>query len=127
MALMKLLDAMFSAQSAAMAQDPSSSASPPRRSSSKSSWNLLLTPRALHLIPRSREEFPLDKEGSPSPEVGALSLNALCFAGHLVTKSNEEVERIREREGGVALLLAEVGRGPVEDVTVQATGTEGVN
>ena len=114
-ALMKLLDAMFSAM--AVAQDAASV--------NKRSWNLLLTSRALHLIPRNVEEYPLQEQGPADDEVGPLSLNALCFAGHLVTKSNEEIERIRRHPGGIKAILAEVGRRPVLDFTVAATSTEG--
>ncbi|CAO1620331.1 unnamed protein product [Sympodiomycopsis kandeliae] len=122
--LMKLLDAMFQARSAAMINDdPSGSGRRP----SHTSWNLLLTRRAMHLIPREKEEFRLDQHGGEqkSQEIGALSLNALCFAGHLVTKSNEEVEEIRKFPGGVRGILKHVGRKPVSDFTVASTGTEG--
>lgn len=77
--LMKLLDAMFSAKAAAAALDE------PVSGPKGASWNLLLTKRAMHLIPREQEDYPLHEEGEPHEEVGPLSLNALCFAGHLVS------------------------------------------
>lgn len=120
-ALMKLLDAMFTARTAASLGEVD--AAPRRRGSA--SWNLLLTPRAMHLIPRELEEYPLQDQGPSNAEVGPLSLNALCFAGHLVTKSNEEIDRIRQHAGGVSSILGAVGRRPVLDHTVASTGTEG--
>lgn len=74
--MLRLLDAMFQARSAAIVAEQEV------KSTRGTSWNLLLTKRAMHLIPRSMEEFPLRGE---SEEVGNLSLNALCFAGHLVS------------------------------------------
>lgn len=42
-----------------------------------------------------------------------------------VTKSNEEVERIKEYPGGIRAILSQVGVKPVSDFTVASTGTEG--
>ncbi|CAO1629521.1 unnamed protein product [Parajaminaea phylloscopi] len=125
-ALMRLLDAMFSARSAAA--DGPEAATPKTRG--QTSWNLLLTQRAMHLIPRDREEYPLHEAAqsdgeADSDEVGPLSLNALCFAGHLVTKSNEEISRIRSHAGGVKTILSSVARKPVLDYTVASLGPEG--
>ncbi|PWN23189.1 hypothetical protein BCV69DRAFT_297137 [Microstroma glucosiphilum] len=123
-ALMKLLDAMFSAQAAAISHDDGASAQPAPARRGARSWNLLLTGKAMHLIPRDKEDFPLGEEGPQNEEVGHLSLNALCFAGHLVTKSNEEVERIKSHPGGVRNILSQVGRRPVSDFTVATPNSD---
>lgn len=118
--MMRLLDAMFQARSAAIVAEQ------PIPQTRGTSWNLLLTKRALHLIPRVMEEFPLNESaGGDNAEVGPLSLNALCFAGHLVTKSNEEIDAIKAYPGGIRAILAQVGVKPVSDFTVASTGTEG--
>lgn len=85
---MKLLDAMFSAQAAAIAQGDETSGQPAPARRGPRSWNLLLTGKAMHLIPRDKEDYPLGEEGPQDDEVGDLSLNALCFAGHLVSTSS---------------------------------------
>lgn len=83
---MKLLDSMFTARAVAVEQGGTVS------NGRGTSWNLLLTKRAMHLIPREREEYPLDEDGEPHEEVGPLSLNALCFAGHFVSLFSSLVE-----------------------------------
>lgn len=116
--LLKLLDSMFQARSAAIV------AQQEIKQTRGTSWNLLLTKRAIHLIPRVMEDFPLG-QGIDNEEVGNLSLNALCFAGHLVTKSNEEIGQIKQYPGGIRAILSQVGVKPVSDFTVASTGTEG--
>lgn len=85
---MKLLDAMFSAQAAAITQGDEASGQPVPARRGARSWNLLLTRKAMHLIPRDKEDYPLGEEGPQNEEIGDLSLNALCFAGHLVSTSS---------------------------------------
>ena len=116
--MLKLLDTMFQARSAAIVAEQEI------RQTRGTSWNLLLTKRAIHLIPRVMEDFPLG-QGIDDEEVGDLSLNALCFAGHLVTKSNQEIEHIKKYPGGIRAILSQVGVKPVSDFTVASTGTEG--
>lgn len=122
LALTRLLDAMFTARFAATKGRKASTAS----QRDQTSWNLLLTSQAMHLIPRELEEYPLYKDAGPAgnEEVGSLSLNALCFAGHLVAKSNDEIEQIRKQEGGIKSILSRVGCKPVPDVTVACMSTE---
>ncbi|PWZ00229.1 hypothetical protein BCV70DRAFT_200381 [Testicularia cyperi] len=106
---MGLLDAMFRAR---MFGDAKSKAGRP-------SFNILLSKRALHVIPRSQEEFeglPHDQAG----KVGNLSINSLGYAGFMLTRSLEEQSELAKLEGGVEKVLATTGVAPVEDVTIQA-------
>lgn len=95
--LSKLMDAMFAARAAAISADQ------PMRTGRGISWNLLLTKQAMHLIPREQEDFPLDQEVSAGDEVGPLSLNALCFAGHLVSTIHGHRDAIMSRSADAAL------------------------
>lgn len=135
--LLGLLDALFQARiSASMAAttsaDASSSASTAGRKGPPS-WNLLLTTRAMHLIPRRKEEFDgLKKDNASSggeaatenkgevEEVGSLSVNSLGYAGHMLVKSDRELEALQSYPGGVEAVLASTGVPPVADVTTAA-------
>ncbi|PWN48619.1 hypothetical protein IE53DRAFT_363747 [Violaceomyces palustris] len=115
---MSLLDALFRARMVAQHERDEKGEKP--RPSGPPSFNILITKRAMHLIPRSKEEFDeLPRiEGEDQSTIGNLSLNALCFAGFLLTKSQAEVEALQKLKGGVPEVLAKVGIEPVPDVTV---------
>lgn len=84
------------------------------------SFNILITKRAMHLIPRSKEEFEeLPGKGDSEGKVGNLSINSLGYAGFMLTRSIEEQEALKGVEGGVEQVLRVTGVGPVADVTVQ--------
>lgn len=103
---MALLDALFRARMFS------------EEKASRPSYNILITKRAMHLIPRSQEEYtqlPKDQEG----KVGNLSINSLGYAGFMLTRSLEEQEALKGVEGGVEEVLRVTGIGPVADVTVQ--------
>ncbi|KAJ9477804.1 Diadenosine 5',5'''-P1,P4-tetraphosphate phosphorylase 2 [Pseudozyma hubeiensis] len=83
-------------------------------------FNVLITKRAMHLIPRSKEEYEgLNGKGEDG-KVGNLSINSLGYAGFMLTRSVEEQEALKAVEGGVEEVLRVTGVPPVEDVTVQA-------
>lgn len=126
MKLLSLLDAQFQARLAAYdAQKDKGASSDNHRSSP--SWNLLMTSRAMHLIPRRQEEFDglrerVSEEGKEHKEdgvdlVGSLSINSLGYAGHLLVKSLKELEYLQTHPGGVIDILRKTGTPPVEDVT----------
>ncbi|KAL9940621.1 hypothetical protein V8E36_000109 [Tilletia maclaganii] len=119
--LMSLIDAQF--QSRRVEEEPEEGGG--GSSSGKPSFNLLLSRRAFHLIPRKQGEvrIPLkgkaddaakedDASGKATTDV---SVNALGYAGLLLARSQEEVESIRDVEGGVVGILSRAGRKPVPD------------
>lgn len=132
MKLMSLLDALFQARIAAAVNDQgnasAASSSTPQTKQSPS-WNLLMTTRAMHLIPRQREEFDglqknsgtsgisamVDEDGMEL--VGALSINSLGFAGHLLVKSDQELDALQRYPGGIVDVLRHTAIAPVADVT----------
>ncbi|PKI84149.1 ATP adenylyltransferase [Malassezia vespertilionis] len=89
----ELLDAMFSVA----AKSGQKRAGPP-------SFNVLLTKRAMYVVPRAEESFDLnttdwgvfsDKEKHQAPkQVGELSINALGYAGFLLTRDMTETEAL---------------------------------
>jgi ATP adenylyltransferase len=122
MKLLSLLDALFKARISAEMMDESQSKAPKRHTSP--SWNLLMTTRAMHLIPRQKEDFDglkeliqADEEESGVDSLGTLSINALGYAGHLLVKSRGELHALHEYSGGVTEVLRHTGIAPVEDVT----------
>ncbi|PWN88146.1 hypothetical protein FA10DRAFT_268365 [Acaromyces ingoldii] len=120
--LLGLLDALFQARiSAAAAAAQAADAPQPTERRGPPSWNLLLTTRAMHLVPRQKEEFDGLKEpkaGHDDDEaVGSLSINSLGYAGHLLVKSDRELAALQAYPGGVEAVLASTGVPPVADVT----------
>ncbi|UZJ52128.1 hypothetical protein CBS101457_001448 [Exobasidium rhododendri] len=122
MKLLSLLDALFKARISAEMLGGVSKDAPKRRSSP--SWNLLMTTRAIHLIPRQEENFDglkgLVKGEDGVDSMGVLSINALGYAGHLLVKSQGESEALHSYPGGFAEILRYTGVAPVEDVTTSA-------
>lgn len=119
--LLALLDALFQAR---LSANIASSSNTNTRKSSPS-WNLLLTKKAMHLIPRLKEDFDGLKEYSKDSNIvedgieliGKLSINSLGFAGHLLVKSNQELEALQKVSGGMTEVLRHTGAEPVADVT----------
>lgn len=107
---MGLLDALFRARMFAPEGE---------KKEGRPSFNILITKRAMHLIPRSKEEFEglPGKEGSEG-KVGNLSINSLAYAGFMLTRSIEEQEALKGVQGGVEEVLRCTGVAPVEDVTL---------
>ena len=124
--LLGLLDALFQARisaAAAAAAVQAADAPPPTERRGPPSWNLLLTTRAMHLVPRQKEEFDGLKEQEAGDDdddveaVGSLSINSLGYAGHLLVKSDRELAALQAYPGGVEAVLASTGVPPVADVT----------
>lgn len=119
--LLMLIDSLFQARLLhAEAESDTSSRSQP-------SWNLLMTTSSMHLIPRQQEDFDglvrlVEQQGATHQEdgvdlVGTLSVNSLGYAGHLLVKSEKELEYLRDYPGGVAEILKQTGVPPVPDFT----------
>lgn len=109
---MSLLDALFRARM--FAQDNNTGS---EGRSARPAFNVLITKRAMHLIPRSEEEFT---DLPKNEKVGSLSINSLGYAGFMLTRSVEEQEALKGVQGGVEEVLRTTGVAPVEDVTVSA-------
>ena len=123
MKLLSLLDALFKARISADALDSSGQDHQSRPVSP--SWNLLMTTRALHLIPRNKEDFEGLREGGAQADkvddgvqlMGNVSINSLGYAGHLLVKSQEELYALQRYPGGMVEVLRQTGVAPVDDVT----------
>lgn len=73
----------------------------------------------MHLIPRRCENFVI-----PESE-DVISINALGFAGMLLVKTDEELEKVKGH--GVGLILHEVGLESVHEIQLAGTTDEAVN
>ncbi|KZO92600.1 HIT-like protein [Calocera viscosa TUFC12733] len=80
------------------------------------SYNVLVTLRHLHVIPRMREAHKLRETGEE------LSINALGFAGMLLVKSEKELEAVRKE--GVSVILRGVGCERISDAEIAPQITE---
>jgi len=120
MAFMALLDEMYHTKRVRAEherqkrdQDPSipegdtSSQAP-----SSPSYNLVMTLEHMFLFPRSAEKFTEDddKRGGLHLE---LSVNSLGFAGMLLVKGEEELEKVKSI--GVGRILGKVGMEPLKE------------
>lgn len=103
---MTLLDAMFRARMFATET----------KQAGRPAFNILITKRAMHVIPRSQEEYTDLPKGD---KVGNLSINSLGYAGFMLSRSLEEQEALKGVEGGMEQVLSKTGVEPVADVTVQ--------
>lgn len=56
-------------------------------------WNLLMTLDHLHLIPRSKPNYPLPGTSSAG---STLEVNSIAFAGMLLVKSEQELAQLEE-------------------------------
>lgn len=72
--LLGLLDALFKAKLSAAAGDASGGEAAPPVRPGPPSFNLLMTTRAMHLVPRTQEDFSLPLA---SGEKTALSINSM--------------------------------------------------
>ncbi|KAF8520474.1 ATP adenylyltransferase-domain-containing protein [Hysterangium stoloniferum] len=89
-AFLALLDLVL----VAMRHNPTQKPGPP-------SYNVLLTLDHMHVIPRSKEKHILSKTGE------VVNINALAYAGMLLTKSDIELQAVKDE--GVMKILSEVG------------------
>ncbi|KDN45733.1 hypothetical protein K437DRAFT_224121 [Tilletiaria anomala UBC 951] len=83
------------------------------------SFNLLVTRRAMHFIPRRTEEYKLEGEWPVvnGKQLGVMSINAMGFAGMLLAKHASEVEAIQRMPRGVAAILSHVGLPPAPEMS----------
>lgn len=85
----------------------------------KPSYNVIITLEHMHLIPRRCENFVI-----PESE-DVISINALGFAGMLLVKTDEELEKVKGH--GIGLILHEVGLESVHEIQLAGTTDEAVN
>ncbi|PWN42537.1 hypothetical protein IE81DRAFT_323296 [Ceraceosorus guamensis] len=121
--LFGLLEAMQQARFAALDQQTSSSQgtlSPSQSGATQNgppSYNLLMSTRAMHLIPRSKEVFELKVEEDGKEHQAELSINSMAYAGHLLAKSRAELLALQSLPGGALQVLSRTGIAGVKDVT----------
>lgn len=126
--LLSLLDALFQARIVAASAGADNRESSVKKS--PPSYNLLMTTRAMHLVPRQQEEFHglrelVQQDRTTHVEdgvelVGSVSINSLGYAGHLLVKSEKELEYLRRYPGGIAEVLKSTGVPPVADITTDS-------
>ncbi|CEH15953.1 APA1_2 [Ceraceosorus bombacis] len=121
--LFGLLEAMQQARFATLDQQISSSNatfSPSQSGATQNgppSYNLLMTTRAMHLIPRSKEVFELKVEEDGKEHQAELSINSMAYAGHLLAKNRAELLALQSLPGGALQVLSSTGIAGVKDVT----------
>lgn len=71
------------------------------------SWNLILTQQYMHIVPRTAETYSI-----PGMEGKEISINSLGFAGMLLVKDVESLQKVKEV--GVLEVLKRVGYRPVQ-------------
>lgn len=84
-----------------------------------------MTKRAMHLIPRLKENFEGLQDYSNDLKqiedgielIGKLSINSLGFAGHLLVKSSQELKALQKVHDGMTEVLRHTGAEPVAFVT----------
>ncbi|KAK0524982.1 bifunctional AP-4-A phosphorylase/ADP sulfurylase [Tilletia horrida] len=114
--LLSLIDAQFQSRRVAAEEQEAQQGGNEAPRSNKPSFNLLLTRRAFHLIPRKQGDITIPlKVGADQTTTTDVSVNSLGYAGLLLARSEEEVEAIRTVEGGVIGILTKAGREPVPD------------
>lgn len=84
----------------------------------KPSYNVIITLEHIHLIPRRYEKYKLPETGDE------VSVNSLGFAGMLLVKSDEELEKVKSH--GVGKILKGVGLESVHEVQIAGTTDEAV-
>ncbi|KXN91000.1 5',5'''-P-1,P-4-tetraphosphate phosphorylase 2 [Leucoagaricus sp. SymC.cos] len=83
------------------------------------SYNVIITLEHMHLIPRRHETFTLPETGD------VISVNSLGYAGMLLVKTDEELERVKSH--GIGKILQGVGLQSVHDVQVAGVTDEAVD
>jgi ATP adenylyltransferase C-terminal domain len=132
MAFMAVLDEMYHtirvrAEHERRKQENQSSISPenaPKPSSSTPSYNVVMTLEHIYLFPRSAEKFIQSQSveegggggggGKENEEVYLdLSVNSLGYAGLLLVKSEDELEKVKGV--GIGRILSRVGMEPLKE------------
>lgn len=84
------------------------------RSTASLSYNVVMTPEHIYLFPRSAERFihTGTEEGEQAIEL-TLSINSLGYAGMLLVKSDEEMDKVKRV--GIGRILSQVGMEPLRE------------
>jgi len=75
-----------------------------------------MTLEHMHLIPRRRDTYTIESTGH------RVSVNSLGFAGHILVRSEEELEAVKGE--GVGNILRGVALESVHDLQVAGTAME---
>ncbi|KAL0956341.1 hypothetical protein HGRIS_002491 [Hohenbuehelia grisea] len=89
----------------------------PEYPAARPSYNVILTPEHLHVIPRRAETYTLEESGDE------LSVNSLGFAGMLLVKSDEQMEAVKKKE--IGKILRGVALESIHEIQVAGTAWEG--
>ena len=84
----------------------------------KLSYNVWMTLEHLHLIPRRHGDYTMS-DGTH------VSVNSLGFAGMLLVKSENELERVKSE--GIGKILRSVGLESIHEEQVQGTAAEAID
>lgn len=117
MAFMALLDEMYHtirvrAEHERERDAQTGTSSSGSQASSAPSYNVVMTLEHIYLFPRSAEKF-IQHGGEEVPQTFelTLSINSLGYAGMLLVKSDEELEKVRQI--GIGRMLGQVGMEPL--------------
>jgi sulfate adenylyltransferase (ADP) / ATP adenylyltransferase len=121
MAFMAILDEMYHTmrvrgehERKKQNNEPSISPENTSKPSSSPSYNVVMTLEHIYLVPRSAEKFIQSVEGGEENEVYLdLSVNSLGYAGMLLVKSEEELEKVKGV--GIGRILSRVGMEPLKE------------
>jgi len=119
-AFMSLLDEMYHGFRLRAQREEEERPDAPRRTSESPSYNVIMTLEHMYIVPRAKEKFVAD-DGSEEAKL-ELSVNSLGFAGMLLVKSEDELERVRKIT--IRRILGEVGMKPL--VGVEERGCDDV-
>jgi ATP adenylyltransferase len=117
---MSLLDEMYHNFRLGAQQEEARHTDGPQRTSESPSYNVILTLEHIYIVPRAKEQFVADGE-IEGAEL-KLSVNSLGFAGMLLVKSEDELERVRKVT--IRRILGEVGMKPL--VGVEESGCDDI-
>jgi ATP adenylyltransferase len=82
----------------------------------KPSYNVIMTLEHMHLIPRRSDTYAVAETGR------RIGVNSLGFAGHLLAKSQDELEAVTSE--GILNILKGVALSSVHDLQVAGTALE---
>lgn len=104
-AFMSLLDEMYHNFRLRAQQEESGHPDGSHTTSGSPAYNVIMTLEHMYIVPRAKEKFVA--ENGPEGGVLELSVNSLGFAGMLLVKSEDELERVRKIT--IRRILGEVG------------------
>jgi ATP adenylyltransferase len=116
---MSLLDDMYHNFRLRAQQEEAEHLNWPHIAPESPSYNVIMTLEHIYIVPRAREKFVV---GGGSEAVVELSVNSLGFAGMLLVKSEDELERVRKIT--IRRILGEVGTKPL--VGIEERGDDDV-